>query len=177
MNNVYHQQSKLLQTWFWITYIPVILLLLINFSKPGERGVGNIVFTLLLVTLPLLLLLSLRFRFVVDAAQITYQYFPLQLTSRTLSWSEVESAQLIFFDPVKHYWGYGYRKSAKYGTVYSTKGNVGLLVKTKDQQVLNFEIINQAAFSQFVKENQINTINLDIINIEHAVANVSLLKA
>lgn len=168
MKKIFHQQNRLFQSWFWVTYIPVILLVLINFTKPGERTIGNIIFVAVLVLLPLAFLLSLRFRLTIDEKQIAYQYFPIQLSTKILDWSEVISAQLVFFDPMKHYWGYGYRKSNKYGWVYSTKGNIGLLVKTK-QQSLNFEITDQNRFSQFVRENQLIQINLDIINLEDAI--------
>ncbi|MEY3240770.1 MAG: hypothetical protein RIR11_2208 [Bacteroidota bacterium] len=174
MKSIYYQQNKLFQAWFWVAYIPIILLLLINFSKPSERSLDNIAFVLALVLLPLALLLSLRFKLTIDSGKITYQYFPIHLAPRSLYWSEVESAQLVFFDPIKHYWGYGYRNSHKYGMCYNTKGNIGLLIKTKNQKILNLEITDQAGFSQFVKENGLVHINLNIINLEDAIKTIAI---
>jgi hypothetical protein len=166
MKSIYHQNNRMFQTWFWITYIPVILLLLLHFSKPNEYTKAYIVFIFALVLLPLALLLLMRFILTIDKEKITYQFFPIQVTSSRFLWSEIESAQLVFFDPLKHYWGYGYRKSKKYGRAYVTKGNIGLLIKTKNRLSLNFEITDQTEFSRFVEENQLDQINLDIINIE-----------
>jgi hypothetical protein len=167
MINTYYQQNRLFQPWFWLTYIPLFLFLLINFSKPSERTVGNVFFCFTLVFLPLALLLLMRFKLTIDKEKIIYQYLPFQLTARSLAWPEIESAQLVFFDSFKHYWGYGYRKSKKYGWVYNTKGNIGLMITTKKQQRLNFEIIDQKGFCQFVIENELHQINLDIISIEN----------
>ncbi len=169
MKHIYLQQNRLFQPWFWVTFIPVILLALIRLTRPGEQSIGNMVLVAALVLLPLAFLLLLRFRLSVDKEKISYQYFPIQLAPRNLLWSEVESAQLVFFDPVKHYWGYGYRKSSKYGQVYNTRGNIGLLLKTKDNKMLNLEITDQAGFSEFVNENQLEHINLNITSLEAAV--------
>ena len=169
MTNIYSRQNKLFQAWFWVLYIPVILLLFIDFFKPGERNIGSDILAAAVVLLPLLFLLSLRFSLVIDQEKITYQYFPIQLSPRSLAWSEVESAQLVVFDPLKHYWGYGYRKSRKYGRVYNTTGNIGLLITTKQQAVLNFEITDQKDFCRFVQDNRLDQINIHIIPIEKAL--------
>ena len=60
----------------------------------------------------------------VDATTIKINFFPL--AKREIRWSEVKTYQIVDYGFVG---GWGIRMGTKYGTVYNTKGKIGLALE------------------------------------------------
>ena len=89
----YQQKDKLFKSWFWITYIPLFIILFVHYAKhPEELTLKSPGFWLILLgtLLPLALLLAMRFELSVNEAEIRYRYFPLQWKPRVLSWKHIK---------------------------------------------------------------------------------------
>jgi hypothetical protein len=168
----YQQKDKLFKSWFWIAYIPLFIILLVHFAKhPEELTLKSPEFWLILLgtLLPLALLLAMRFELSVNVAEIRYRYFPLQWKTRVLSWKHIKSARMVKFNPVRHYLGYGYRKSKKYGHGFVVQGDIGLLVTDLYGNRINFEITNKHDFESFVTRHNLQQVDLKIVKLEETI--------
>ena len=169
----YQQKNNLFKSWFiWITYIPPFIILFAYFAKhPEELTLKSPGFWLVLLgtLLPLALLLTMRFELSVNEAEIRYRYFPLQLKPRVLSWKHIKSARMVKFNPVRHYLGFGYRKSKKYGRAFVVQGDIGLLVTDLYGNRMNFEITNKHDFESFVTKHNLQQVDLKIVKLEETI--------
>ena len=108
---------------------------------------GLIVFAFLCFSL-IGLFLIMKLEIEIDDNEIKMRFFPF--VRKTIKWKEVKSVEVIKYGFVG---GWGIRTGTKYGTVYNTRGNIGLklellngkklLIGTQKQNELK-EIIEHA---------------------------------
>jgi hypothetical protein len=135
----------------WYVWIPLSILLLfwmytfvmqIIFKLPqGTRPASDLELCFIgLIPISLLAFLSyLRLTSVIDQKGITINFRPL--TSKQVKLDDIVEIKIIKYDFV----GYGLRLGTQYGTVYNTKGNQGIAVKTKNGErfLLGTQKINE----------------------------------
>lgn len=70
---------------------------------------------------------SLYLKTEIDSSKIKIYFFPF--IKREVNWNQISKAEIIDYGFV---FGWGIRKTHKYGTVYNTKGNMGLAIQLKN---------------------------------------------
>lgn len=164
----YTQVNNLFQPWFLVIYIPLFVMLGAFYLKsPQNLSTGRWdIWVMLAVGLPLLFIGLMRLTVSIDKDKIEYQYFPVNLKKRQIAWADVVQAQVVKFDPIRNYAGYGYRRSSKYGLGMITKWNTGLFIMDKRGNKLTIEIADPVAFGRFIQEQGLYQVNTQMARIE-----------
>jgi hypothetical protein len=64
----------------------------------------------------------------IDTDAVNYRFLPIQLKYRKIKRSDIEKMDVITYDPMEDYGGWGIRFSGK-GKAYTAKGNHGLYIQ------------------------------------------------
>lgn len=129
----FQEEQRFRQWWLWLILIGINLIPAYGIYKQIFRGqifgdnpmsdVGLIIFQLFTL-LFLLAFWQLKLVTRINEDEIYIQFYPL--VKRSINWSEVKSAKMVNYGFVG---GWGIRLTSKYGTVYNTSGNMGLLLE------------------------------------------------
>ena len=143
----FEETQRFQQLWIWIPtavggLVPAVLFgagiytqLILHhpFGNHPMSDTGLVIafsFTLLLFLLLMLLLGSLRLKTVIDETGIRFRFLPFQLKYHSIRWEEVEKFDVIKYNPVRDYGGWGIRFGKK-GRAYNVSGDIGLEVRLK----------------------------------------------
>ncbi|HKK75588.1 MAG TPA: hypothetical protein VJ953_10990 [Saprospiraceae bacterium] len=129
----FEEEQRFNQWWLWLILIGLNLIPAFGIYQQVFKGqaFGNhpLSDTGLIVLQAFLLLFlwtfwRLRLKTAINEEFITFTFYPF--ANKTIPWTEVRSATLINYGFVG---GWGVRLSSKYGTVYNTSGQMGLLLE------------------------------------------------
>ncbi len=131
---LFREEQKMKQWWLWIMLILLLALPIYGliqqmiFKIPfGNNPAPDFVLILIISLMGLLCYFFFSIRLITtinkDSIHIKYSI----LANKKVKWQDAKSAELIEYGFV----GYGVRWSFKYGTVYNTSGNKGLLIHSK----------------------------------------------
>ena len=136
MSTKYKEVQRFTQWWIWIlllglTLIPVygVIQQLIGGKPMGDHPMsdtGLIIFLLLMLAFDYFFWM-IRLITEIDAESIQIKFFPF--VQREIKWSEVESYEIVGYGFVG---GWGIRIGTQYGTVYNTRGRIGLALEMKN---------------------------------------------
>ncbi|MFS4456797.1 hypothetical protein [Maribacter sp. 2304DJ31-5] len=129
---------------WWIRLINTGLLVFLSFCAYkwyiANEAIGNVGSTNIIgqsvmgvSIIPILLLFHImRLRTQIDERGVHYQFFPFNLSYRTILWNEMEKCYIKTYNPLKEYGGWGYRSSmGKKGSAINIKGNQGIQIAFK----------------------------------------------
>ncbi|MEM6515120.1 MAG: hypothetical protein AAF688_02975 [Bacteroidota bacterium] len=159
----FEETQKFTQWWLWLIIIALVLIPVIGIyqqimlGKPfGDKPMsdkGLIVFLLAMIGFGIFFW-SLKLETKITSTGISMRYFPL--TKKQIGWEEIQSLTIVKYGFV----GYGIRFGSKYGTVYNTKGNLGLWVQLKNGKKFVIGTQKEAELSRLLKsENILNLLN------------------
>ena len=111
----------------WLVCIPTVWLL---YKEDAIHGLFAYVSILLMIGLVALVMLS-KLVTEVSASGISYRMTPFHRKKRSLDWSDIESAEIRKYSPLKEYGGWGIRIGLN-GTAFNVKGNIGLQLLTHE---------------------------------------------
>ena len=132
----FEEKQRFNQWWLWALLIVIALVPAYGVYKQIilDEPFGNVPLpdsVLMLFLLFTLLMIGLfwitELRTVIDDEAIRIKYVPL--TSKEFKWEDIARAELVDYGFVG---GYGIRMGTKYGTVYNTRGKMGLAVELKN---------------------------------------------
>ena len=118
------------------------LAILLYLDKPYNAV--NIVLTVLLPLTLLYTLYAIRLKTIIDPHRIRIKFFPL--ANRNISWDDVKSVEIVNYGLTS----WGVVKSPTWGTIYNTRGTVGLLVELKNSERLVIGTQHPEALSRFL---------------------------
>lgn len=135
---IYTETQRFRQAWIWAILLGVTALVMgtmVNklLNDPQVTPI-ELVFPVVLVLFINGLFFSIRLTTRLDASSLTFSYFPF-LTHRKYDWTKIESMELIKYNGLLEYGGWGIKWNGDYWS-YTTGGNHGILVKTKDKKFL-----------------------------------------
>lgn len=81
----------------------------------------------LVAALSVLLLTITRLETTITPQTISFRFKPFMRKWKTIAWEEVKKAEVVSYNPIGDYGGWGISRSRK-GRAYTTKGNMGLLL-------------------------------------------------
>lgn len=134
MLSIYTNKSYLLNRYLLISIIPIYsvsyVVLLSVFFKDNKDTIECIFSLVILIILSLALafLLFAKLKISILNTGISYRYFPLK--SRFISYSDISNYNIYEVDIIKEFYGWGFKKSKKYGKGYLTQGNTILTLDT-----------------------------------------------
>jgi hypothetical protein len=152
MEAVFKEKQKFTQWWLWLFLIGIGIFQVYALSSQLIKGVyfgdkpmsniGLIIFTIIPFGI-IILFWYIKLETEIDEKEIRVKFTPL--VKKTFRWENIKTATVIQYKFV----GYGIRLFTSYGTVYNTKGNMGLAIELKNGE--KFLIGTQKA-SELTKE-------------------------
>jgi len=149
----FKEEQKFTQWWLWIILIGIGLLPVFGIYKQliiGEKfgskpmsDIGLIFFAIFIFSL-IALFWFMRLKTEIDESGIRMSFFPF--VKKKVNWNEIKRVKIVDYGFVG---GWGIRLWTKYGTVYNTKGKIGLAIELNNGK--KFLIGTQ-------KENELNRI-------------------
>ncbi len=107
------------------------------FHKPVGINPTNDL-TYIIINLSLLaihvLLASMMLKTEVTDTGISIKFYPFHLKEKIISWSEMTEIQLVKYDGIKEYYGYGMRYLPKKGWCYTISGKFGIKLYLKNEK-------------------------------------------
>ncbi len=79
--------------------------------------------------------LKIELRTIVDSNGVHFQFYPFHKRMRMIEWKNISQAQVIKYNPIKQYGGWGLR-SSKQGRAFNIAGNHGLQLHLKNNKKL-----------------------------------------
>lgn len=141
--------------WLWVTLIALALIPIYGIYKQlilGEQfgnnpmsDLGLIIFSISIFAIVLLFLVMALIT-EIDDEGIRLIFFPF--VRRSVKWSEIKSAEIITYRSM----GRGIISGTKYGTIYNTKGNIGLAIVLKDGKKLCIGTQKTEALKELLEE-------------------------
>jgi len=132
---LFQEKQKFTQWWLWVLLIGTTLIPVYGVYKQvfmgqevGDRPMSDTGMIIFLVFMLVFLFFFWKMQLITEITNehIDMKFFPF--SNKTITWSEVESAEVINYGFVG---GWGVRIGTKYGTVYNTSGKIGLAIKLK----------------------------------------------
>jgi hypothetical protein len=105
----------------------------------GDHPMSNLGYFIFLICFIVFLIffLSITLETKINEEGISVRFFPIQLNSKFFFWNEIEKVEVVRYNPILEYGGWGYR-----GLNYSRKrainisGNKGIKIYFKDGKLL-----------------------------------------
>lgn len=101
-------------------------------DKVSAMAYGEQVLVISLLVGSGLLIFIFKLSVAIDERGFTYQFFPIHLKSKKISWNEIESCQTITYSPLKEAGGWGYKFGKGGKRIMNIKGNKGIEVHLKN---------------------------------------------
>lgn len=135
---IFTETQRFRQAWIWAILLGVTALVvgtMVNklLNDPQVTPI-ELVFPVVLVLFINGLFFSIRLTTRLDATSLTFTYFPF-LRKKVYPLSELVSLELIAYNGLLEYGGWGIKWNGDCWS-YTTGGNHGILVKTKDKKFL-----------------------------------------
>ncbi len=164
---VFNEDQRFNQPWLWILVILTTLgsltMVFIEFNQAEtqENRGGLLIAAFLVITgmgLIITLLFSIKLETRIDEQGIHYKFRPFVWHWKLISSSEITSVEVIKYNPILHYGGWGYRIGIK-GRALNIRGNVGISIIFKKGKKLLIgtqkpEEANRAIKQLFNQESQ-----------------------
>lgn len=130
---IFEERQSFRQLWLWLLIGPILLFsMIISWLLKKEADpllpviLSNIVILFVII---LFIILRLETRIVDEG--IFYRFFPLQRKFRSIKMAEIEKLEVIKYNPIRDFGGWGIRYGLK-GRAYNVSGNMGLMIYRKD---------------------------------------------
>lgn len=131
MDDSFIEQQRYTQRWLWVVLafaaaLQVAIGIVLLYKLQTLAAVAVIPFAG--ACLLLLLFRAMRLDTVITADAITYRFMPVQRRFRTIAKADIRQAEVITYNPIRDYGGWGIRYGRK-GMAYNVKGDKGVFVE------------------------------------------------
>lgn len=150
--DTYTERSRMPQWVFYLIALQTATLSIVLWSQDGMKGV----FIALALMVPVAVLLAtagIRLEFNPDV--LLYKGTPFPFRKKMLLWEDAEKISIIKIDPMTDFWGWGYKKSAKYGWGHIYDSDTALFIERKDGSRITFSLKDSVAVRNFLKQHGI----------------------
>ncbi|PHS67053.1 MAG: hypothetical protein COB12_05200 [Flavobacterium sp.] len=136
MKPLFTEKQKFTQWWLWVLMIGFGLIPIIGIYKQliigeefGSKPMSNVGLILFSVFIYLLIAFFyfLQLKTKITSEEISFTFFPL--ASNNVKWEDISETKIVNYGFVG---GWGIRFWTPYGTVYNTKGKIGLAIEMKN---------------------------------------------
>ena len=127
----FYEEQRFAQRWIqivlavlWVGLATAVIVAMAT-KKTGPLPA---ILSIVPITVLILYFKSLKLQVRIDRDSINYRFLPIQLKYRTIKRSDIEKMDVITYDPMEDYGGWGIRIGNK-GRAYTAKGNHGLYIQ------------------------------------------------
>jgi len=136
MKPLFKETQRFTQWWLWLLLIGISVVpttgiykqLIIGeeYGSKSMSNVGLIVFSIFIYLL-IAFFYFLQLKTKITSEEISFTFFPL--TSKKVKWEDISEVKIVNYGFVG---GWGIRLWTPFGTVYNTKGKIGLAIEMKN---------------------------------------------
>jgi len=87
----------------------------------------------------------------IDGRGVEYKFSPFINTPQLIAWKDIKSAEVVTYNPMHDYGGWGLRHSSK-GKAYNTQGDKGLQLLLQNGKKILFTVIDVEKAKQTLEE-------------------------
>lgn len=132
----FKETQRFRQWWLWvlmvISVLPIPGMWFVQYQSGEKLEVWEVIMVSIVPLLILLLFAAMKLITRIDNTGIHYKFFPFHFKERTVTWDEIESAQIRRYNPIGEYGGWGLKYGFKHGKAINVSGNMGLQLVLKD---------------------------------------------
>ncbi|MFS4417669.1 hypothetical protein [Maribacter sp. 2307ULW6-5] len=136
---VFEETQRFTQWWLWLLLAVVSLAVLLpplsQLAQTGNTDLRDLDtgywIGLGTMALVVLLFVFMKLHTKIDEHGLSYQFFPIHLRPKTLTWKEVDTIGVRTYKPLLEFGGWGYR-IGRSGKALNVKGNKGIQIKLKN---------------------------------------------
>lgn len=144
----YKETQRFNQWWLIILELIVSLFIAIVLIKKyqnlgdikNEETFLSILLSGVMLLLVLIFINMIKLKTEINEKGISYQFYPLQLSSRTVLWGDLESCFVRKYEPIMEFGGWGFRGLSRKkilgfngkGKALNIKGNIGIQLVFRD---------------------------------------------
>lgn len=150
------------QVWLWVIgLIPVFIVSTVfiteitNGNAKGTEDYFGMAVAILITSLTFLWLRVLRLETQIGENGISLRFRGLVFARRIINWNEVESAEIVQYDPLFDYGGWGVKFSFSKGWCYNVSGDIGLHLKFKSGKELMIGTQKPDELKSFINSSQV----------------------
>ena len=156
-NFVFNESQTYRGTWLiyliLLIELPTVILLTVLFftsEEKQEMGIA-LVFVFGIMSLALTLILNIKLETRIDHLGIQFRYLPFIRKWRLLSKESILAAEVITFNPLLDYGGWG-MKGNKTTKLYNITGDQGILVDTGESKKILLGTLKAKELSSFLED-------------------------
>lgn len=156
-NLVFNESQTYRGTWLiyliLLIELPTVILLTVLFftsEEKQEMGIA-LVFVFGIMSLALTLILNIKLETRIDHLGIQFRYLPFIRKWRLLSKESILAAEVITFNPLLDYGGWG-MKGNKTTKLYNITGDQGILVDTGESKKILLGTLKAKELSSFLED-------------------------
>jgi hypothetical protein len=143
---IFSETQRFKQVWIWIALTISTAFLCYNayveYSNNKELSI-QVVFGFSVMLILFVLFFIIRLKTIIDEEKIQYKFYPFHLSYRTILSAEIETIEIVKYRPID-YGGWGIKQGL--GTkVYSTSGNKGIKITTKNKKILIGTLLSESS--------------------------------
>jgi hypothetical protein len=143
-NILFEEKQYFRQIWLWILLIGVFIFL--NYELYLDKKTNSIFMVFLLnlpLAIPILFIFISNLKTKIDEKAIHFQFYPfhigfidfkLKKMEKSISFDDIEKMEIVTYNPIFDYGGWGIRYGGMNTIAYNTMGNKGLLIYKKNKQ-------------------------------------------
>ncbi|WEL19640.1 hypothetical protein [Candidatus Nanohalococcus occultus] len=126
---MFEETQRFRQPWLWTIVLGTTVMTVLALAFDGQYISGLMALAVMALTAGFLYAVRLDTR--IDEDEISIRLFPFHISSRTLSYDEIEDLSVERYSPLREFGGWGLRwRPGK--RAYNVSGNQGLRIKKKD---------------------------------------------
>lgn len=144
---IFKETQRFNQWWLIALLVLTLIVVVYNFIKELQviesGGDSKITTTIVfgMVTIGVVyLIFSMKLKTRIDETGITYQFSPIHLKPKKITWTELNKCYVRKYSPIKEYGGWGFRGVIKpkifgvrgKGKAYNISGNTGIQLEFND---------------------------------------------
>ncbi|HLI92821.1 MAG TPA: hypothetical protein VKU83_04410 [Puia sp.] len=133
--DTFHEEQRFTQIWIQIIlYFVWAGVTGVSIALVATKKTGPIpaICLFAFMTIFVVVFRNLKLQVSLRKDAISYRFFPIQWKYRNISRVNIESMELIDYNPISDYGGWGIRFGKK-GAAYTVKGNHGLYIRRADK--------------------------------------------
>lgn len=143
----FHEVQRIHQVWVWILIVFIAALGWYFFlaqivygeapgTNPAPDWVVLVIWGIFGILFPIWFVMMKLETLVTDEG-LAFRFYPLQLHWRTISFSEIETAEAVTYHPIREFGGWGIRFGWRGGMAYNIRGDHGVrITKNNGKKIL-----------------------------------------
>lgn len=158
----FKEEQRFNQAWVWVIAIVPVIMVIAEFSiiftqkdKVETSDLITMAIVLLVLLLTLFWLKKMRLVTSININEICFHYKALMRKPKVIDWNDIISTEVVKYDPLMEYGGWGIKYSFKRGWCYNVAGDYGLRIKLKNGKSILLGTQQPDELKRFLTDNNL----------------------